>query len=165
MISVVELDTTKLLTKVDPRYLSVALGMIHKNWEQLDFNNRRVINMASALSPAYVRLGGTGADLAIFDDTAADTNRLKLDRTSICDDLDLKLHKLRKNFTFNREDWKSLNEFTKRVNWTLLFDVNVILKRSDGCWNSSNFRKLLKFSYSLGYNPIAWELGIIYKLR
>ena len=182
MESVVELDTTELLTKVDPRYLSVALGMLHKNWKQLDFSNQRVINMARALSPAYVRLGGTGADLAIFDESLGNqipqkskielkhtkyvTHGLQLNQINKGRDCEkLNLLNPRKNFTFSKEDWIGLNNFTKNVNWTLLFDVNAVLKRSDGCWSSSNFRKLLNFSSSLGYKSIAWELGIIYKLR
>ena len=177
MTSIIDLDTSKLLTKVDPRYLSVALGMINKNWKELDLKNQRVINMAKALSPAFVRLGGTGADLAIFDDTKK-TNEISSSQhlnqnhqnhspknVDSCNALDLDLHKVRKNFTFTKEDWVALNEFTKHANWTLLFDVNVILKRKDGCWDATNFRKLLKFSYSMGYKHIAWELGIKYKLR
>ena len=172
MTTVVDLDTTKILTSVDTRYLSIALGMINKNWKQLDFSNRRVINMAKALSPAYVRLGGTGADLAIFNDSeiSNEANNFKhhidnshkgnIERPDTCKDLDIKLHKIRKNVTITKEDWISLNEFTKKVNWTLLFDVNVVLRRSDSYWDSSNFQKLLKFSSSLGYSPIAWELGI-----
>ena len=168
----VDLDTTNILTSVDTRYLSIALGLINKNWKQLDLNNRRVINMAKALSPAYVRLGGTGADLAIFNDSeiSNEVNNFKhhtgnihkkyIEMPDNCKDLDITLHKIRKNVTITKEDWISLNEFAKKVNWTLLFDVNVVLKRSDNCWDSSNFRKLLKFSSSLGYSPIAWELGI-----
>lgn len=165
MTILVNLNTTNVLTSVDTRYLSIALGMINKNWKQLDFNNRKVINMAKALSPAYVRLGGTGADLAIFNDTEISNEIYKshknyVEQSGVCKDIDTRLHRMRTNFTITKEDWTSLNEFTRNVNWTLLFDVNVILKRSENCWDSSNFQKLLKFSSSMGYSPIAWELGI-----
>ena len=177
MTSVINIDTSKVLTQVDERFLSVALGMINKNWKQLDLNNPRVINMAKALSPAFLRLGGTGADLATFDKTRMsndipqfgsfknrpqndgnDKHRIKDE----CHKINLRLQKSRKNVTITQNDWIDLNSFTQKVNWTLLFDVNVILKRADGCWDSSNFQKLLEFSSSSGYSPIAWELGMIY---
>ena len=177
MTAVINIDTSKVLAQVDERFLSVALGMINKNWKQLDLNNARVINMAKALSPAFLRLGGTGADLATFNKTRMSNDIRQLDRfgnrsqkdgnakhrtKDECDEIELKLHKSRKNVTITQNDWIDLNLFTKKVNWTLLFDVNAILKRADGCWDSSNFKKLLEFSSSLGYSPIAWELGMIY---
>ena len=179
MTSVVKIDTSKIIAQVDERYLSVALGMINKNWKQLDLNNQRVINMAKALTPAFVRLGGTGADLATFNDSETqdsnEINKFRNPKDSLskhkarevngCEDLNLKLQKVRKNFTITKDDWMDLNVFAQKVNWTLLFDVNVILKRSDGCWDSSNYQKLLEFSSNLRYGPIAWELGIFYKLH
>ena len=67
MTSIVNIETNKVLAQVDERYLSVALGMINKNWKQLDLNNPRVINMAKAILPEFIRLGGFGADLATFN--------------------------------------------------------------------------------------------------
>ena len=176
MTSIVNIETNKVLAQVDERYLSVALGMINKNWKQLDLNNPRVINMAKALSPAFIRLGGTGADLATFNQTKSsnEVSELKTYKDvslennnrnyKDCRELRQKFQKNRKNITITREDWIDLNLFTNKVNWTLLFDVNVILKRADGCWNSNNFQELLKFSSGLNYGPIAWELGIIYDI-
>ena len=172
MTSVINIDTSKVLTQVDERFLSVALGMINKNWKQLDLNNPRVINMAKALSPAFLRLGGTGADLATFNKSRMSNdirqfdyfeNKSQKDRIKDeCHEINLRLQKSRENVTITPKDWIDLNSFTKKVNWTLLFDVNVILQRADGCWDSSNFQKLLEFSSSSGYSPIAWELGMIY---
>ena len=171
MTSIVNIETKKVLAHVDERYLSVALGMINKNWKQLDLNSPRVITMAKALSPAFIRLGGTGADLATFNQTKSsnEVSELKTDKdVSLennnrnyrdCRDISQQLQKKRKNITITRDDWIDLNRFTAKVNWTLLFDVNVILKRADGCWNSNNFQELLKFSSGLNYGPIAWELG------
>ena len=82
MTSIVNIDTNKVLAQVDERYLSVALGMINKNWKQLDLNNARVINMAKALSPAFLRLGGTGADLATFNKTRM-SNDIRQLKTSV----------------------------------------------------------------------------------
>jgi len=40
-----------------------------------------------------------------------------------------------------------------------LFDFNVLLRNSDGSWNSENAKEILTFSQAMGYNDIAWELG------
>ena len=115
MTSIVNIDTSKVLAQVDERYLSVALGMINKNWKKLDLNNERVINMAKALSPAFIRLGGTGADLATFNETH-ESNYIpeiydspnispkdKVKDNGYCRNIELNLQKNRKNVTMQRE--------------------------------------------------------------
>ena len=54
---------------VSEMFLSVAIDshVVAERWKNFDFNSEKVLNMASALSPAYLRLGGTAADLLTFD--------------------------------------------------------------------------------------------------
>ena len=66
--SSIAIDLTQCVTQVDPRFLSVALDshIVAEGWKNFDFKSPRVLNMARALSPAYLRLGGTAADLLFF---------------------------------------------------------------------------------------------------
>ena len=54
--------------EVDPRFLSVAIDshLIAQRWKNFDFSSKKVLNMAKALSPAFLRIGGTAADLLNF---------------------------------------------------------------------------------------------------
>ena len=56
------------LCEVDARFLSVAIDshLIAERWKDFDFSSKRVLNMARALAPAYLRIGGTAADLLTF---------------------------------------------------------------------------------------------------
>ena len=56
------------MAKVDPKFLSVAIGsrLVGENWKNFDFKSTKLLNMAKSLAPAYFRLGGTSADLLYF---------------------------------------------------------------------------------------------------
>ena len=57
-------------------------------------------------------------------------------------------------------DWILLNEFAQYVNWSILFDVNVLIRNKEkDRWSPSNARKLMKFSVLRGYTNLTWELG------
>ena len=58
--------------KVDfDQFLSVTIdaGNIKYNWEVINFTAPRVINMAKALVPAMLRVGGTSGNFIIFEET------------------------------------------------------------------------------------------------
>ena len=57
------------------------------------------------------------------------------------------------------QDWIDINEFSKNVGLSFLFDVNVLIRDVENKWSSSNARKLLKFSSKQGFDDITWELG------
>ena len=57
------------------------------------------------------------------------------------------------------QDWIQLNEFAKYVNWSMLFDLNVLKRNGRGQWSPKNARKLMKFCVKYGFTNITWELG------
>ena len=69
----IRLDMEGVVYEVDPGFLSVTIdaGQIHQNWQSINFTSPRVINMAKALNPAMLRVGGTSADFLLFKETAS----------------------------------------------------------------------------------------------
>ena len=69
----IDLDMNNVEYEVDPEFLSVTIdaGQINHNWESINFTSPRVINMAKALNPAMLRVGGTSADFLLFKETAS----------------------------------------------------------------------------------------------
>ena len=65
------LDTTSPVSEVDPQFLSVTIdaGDINYDWREITFTAPRIINMARALNPAMLRVGGTSGDYILFNDT------------------------------------------------------------------------------------------------
>ena len=134
--------------------------------------------MAKALAPAYLRLGGTAADLLVFKEkgqnedpgTTVDQPQPQPDPTKcwcagdrngtkICEDLKDLYYKKRKNFTMTGRDWIDIAGFSRKVGWKFLFDLNVLRRTPEGRWDGDNAREILKFSSGLGYDDVAWELG------
>ena len=66
--SKLSIDVFNKVAQVDPKFLSVAIDshVVAERWKNFDFDSDRVLNMAKALAPAYLRLGGTAADLLTF---------------------------------------------------------------------------------------------------
>ena len=65
------LDTSAPISEVDPQFLSVTIdtAQIKDNWSLITFEAPRIINMARALYPCMLRVGGTSEDDLIFSNT------------------------------------------------------------------------------------------------
>ena len=170
---------------VSERFLSVAIDshVVAERWKNFDFHSEKVRNMASALSPAYLRLGGTAADLLTFDpqahlhddgnyfeDKKGDKHELKhnsegnrfwcatsMNGSAENENLN-NLYKHKKKFVMTGEDFDNLYNFSEAVGWTLLFDLNV-LKRKGKSWNSNNAKKILEYAVKKEFTNIHWEMG------
>ena len=171
-----DVDSTRILHEVDPRFLSVALGskLIAQKWSTFDFSNRRLLNLAVGLTPSYLRLGGTSADLILFREKPIYEPSLLRHPNEIpeydydyADDylaeeeeMYFKPHN-NKTIIMTGIDWMLINEFSYRVGWNFLFDINVLLRTQDDndSWNSTNFQSLLDFSSKVRFANISWELG------
>ncbi len=128
---------------VNKEYLSLTIdtGSVQRGeWTKYNFTSPRMLNLARALSPAMLRVGGTSQDYLIFNKT----QYMKKDPTST-------------NFTMTTEDWDAMNEFTRLAEWNFIFGLNVFL-RNNGSWDSSNARDLFEYTHSKNY-LVNWELG------
>ena len=134
------IDLTSYVYEVSDQFLSVTIGAeaIKHNWRRINFTAPRVINMAKALAPAMLRVGGTSEDALIFEETT---------------ELDGK----ESNFTMNTTEWDAVNMFVEAVGWDIIFGLNVLL-RKNGAWDSANAEELLTYTTSKGYK-VNWELG------
>ena len=56
------------------------------------------------------------------------------------------------------EDWDAINQFTQLAGWDFIFGLNVLLRKPDGNWDSSNAEDLFAYTMSKGYT-VNWELG------
>ena len=126
--------------EVSDQFLSVTLdaGFVSYNWEVINFTAPRVINMAKALVPAMLRVGGTSQDSIIFEESA------ELVQGS--------------NITMSTAQWDAVNMFVETVGWDFIFGLNALLRTSNGSWDSANAEELMTYTTSKGYK-VNWELG------
>lgn len=61
-------------------------------------------------------------------------------------------------FTISEKDFQSLYEFSEMSNLRMIFDLNALIRNSDGSWNDSNAKKIIQFARKSKMN-IDWELG------
>lgn len=154
----VTIDLEKPLAVVSERYLSFAvdtskalggfwwsssgvieIGKGKEKTTPLDFTNEKLINLAKALSPAYLRIGGTESDNVLFDPETEDHTILAL----------------------SKQTWDNINNFSQKTVLDLFYTVNAgpLIRDKDHNWNSKNFEKLLQYSKKKGYKLAAVELG------
>ena len=150
--------------------MALDSAVIAERWRNFDFHSRAVLSMAKALAPAYLRVGGTAADLLIFREKGSSrSSKFWRERqsNSSCDEfcplgaIDLEEGKKRHQFRMSGKDWRKLNDFVREVGWKMLFDLNVLLRKPSNprAWSHKNAWHLLDFSSRAGYGDIDFELG------
>lgn len=133
---------------VSEQFLSVTIdaGSIrNKQWETINFTSTRMQNLARALTPAMLRVGGTSQDYLYFQDNVEYNEVTEA--------------AVQANFTMTGEDWDAINKFVTAAGWEFIFGLNALTRDgSDSAWDSENANKLMEYTLSKGYN-VNWELG------
>src|SRR5579862_8563052 len=150
----IAVDRQRRLPPVDERFLSVALDtsqVLGGHWwtrgasrvevgrgsqvvEPFDLDNERLRVLAAELAPAYLRIGGTEADVVYYDMGPVPS--------PIPDGFELSLTRAR---------WDAIAGFASRAGYDLFFTVNAgpATRDGDGRWSPANFSTLLDYSKTM----------------
>ncbi|XP_047424991.1 heparanase isoform X4 [Mugil cephalus] len=180
-------DLSAPVHRVDPRFLSVTIDASLASEERFMslLSSSKIRTLASALSPGFMRFGGTRQDFMVF------RPRRPLDPLQregpgpgpgpgSCDEADLPwwleerlkddwrrqelvlmkedLQRKYKRVHFTERTVDLLHSFTSCSGLDLVFGLNALLRTSDNSWNSSNALKLIQYCESRRYRT-SWELG------
>ena len=150
-VATVKINTTDCVHEAREEFLSIALDctLIGTKWKTFNFTDQGVISMLAGLSPAILRLGGTSCDYVIFDSTSPK----KLKQLQTLKDFD------KFGSILKPSDWDKLVKLANTTNMTLLFDANVMLRKSTGEWDPSNFAKFLNYNSERNISKLMFELG------
>ncbi|XP_005044922.1 PREDICTED: heparanase [Ficedula albicollis] len=156
----------------DPRYVALL-------------SNSKLRALATALSPGFLRFGGTETDFLIFDPNKDSTSEEKLlwelqAQQEACGSrpafaavekvllahwpsqekliLAEQNRKKHKNTTITKNTLDILYSFANCSGFHLIFGLNALLRKGGLQWDSSNAQALLDYCASQRYN-ISWELG------
>ncbi|MGH1347586.1 MAG: hypothetical protein ACRBN8_38875 [Nannocystales bacterium] len=161
--ALVTLDLEAVVAEVSPRYLSVAVdssqvlggsfwgeggasgGLGQKEVDPYDFERPRLRALAAELAPAYLRIGGSEADVVYYDlsetpvDEAPGPYALLL----------------------TAQRWAELVEFSASMGFELFFTLNAGPGPRDenNAWQPDNARTLLQHAADRGDPVGVWELG------
>jgi heparanase 1 len=159
------LSLDREIERVEPRFLSVAIdtaevvggdfwapdgageGLLHTQpARELDFSRPRLRNLARALGPGYLRIGGTAADWTVYrmDDATAGAPLPEGVR-----------------WVLTRARWDQVNDFARATGFRIMFTLNAGrgARDEDGRWDPANARSLIAYSQRHGDPVDVWELG------
>ena len=120
-------------------------GTIHA--PVFDFNRPLLDTMTSALTPAYLRIGGSEADKLFYD--------MNNDAPASYDP------PAGYESVMTRQQWDNVNAFAVRNELELVFTLNAgpSARDENGRWLSQNAESLLAYTAEQGYDIAQWELG------
>ncbi|XP_006817513.1 heparanase-like [Saccoglossus kowalevskii] len=143
----VDVSTDVSLTTVSDKFLSVAIDafMIRNHWvyHELNFSSPRLLTLARGLKPCHLRVSGTAADFLYFNESVPPPSDAKYEDGG--------------PFTMTVDDWDVINEFANKVGWSMIFGLNVLIRKGDE-WDPTNAIKLFNYTLEKGYK-VNWELG------
>lgn len=159
----VSIDGDSVKAEVDERFLSFAVdaaqlaggyfwdpsGTVGNEGqmrvEPYDWSRPRIRNMAAALAPAYLRLGGTAADRLFYDVSATPV-------TTPPDGYEEVL---------TASIWDNVNQFAADLGLDIMFTLNAGLGPRDEnkVWQADNARSLVDYTVAHDYPVRVWELG------
>jgi heparanase 1 len=160
----VRLQTATALARVDPRYLSFAVDSSQVAggmwWSEdtsvsgstgstkvppFDFTRPRLRALASALAPAFLRIGGSEADRVFYDLSEAPVATAPPPYELV----------------ITRPIWDGLAGFARDLDLTLFFTLNAGPgpRDADKRWEPANARELVRYATGRGDPVEIWELG------
>ena len=151
-----EIEESRPSFVLDSRYLSFSIDVAYllgiKFWDpsenkpkKPDLSNGLLRELTQALSPAYLRIGGTDADRIFYQ-------------------IDEKLEpQVASKYAgvMTAKEWDSIQDFLSATHTELIFTVNAGPgpRDSGGNWQPSQFQKLLEYTRDHGYRVGLWEFG------
>jgi hypothetical protein len=151
---------------VDERFLSFAIDTAQvvggefwapQGWEHgvlkthavapYDFSRPALRRLASALAPAYLRIGGTDADRTIYRVDGDGRAGVPAEGGA--------------RWVLTGRRWAEVAEFARATDLKIMFTLNAgpSARGEDGAWNPDNARSLIAYTRAHGYPVDVWELG------
>ncbi|XP_063228422.1 heparanase-like [Bacillus rossius redtenbacheri] len=151
-VAVVTLDAPalSLVRRANERILSFTLdsSFIMDRWVDKHMRNEKFLKLASHLTAAYMRVGGTVSDAMLFKESSSLEGKMSGEDST----------RDFATFYMTGNEWKLINEFVRKAGLKLVFCLNA-LHRTGSAWNPANAKELLEFSSKQGYSNITFQLG------
>jgi len=110
-----------------------------------DFNRPRLVHLVRALSPAYLRIGGTASDQVYYD--------LSEDASAPLPPGYL--------YRLTRHQWDAVNRFASACGLEVVFTLNAGPgpRGAGRAWNPENGAELIAYTVAQNYPVVQWALG------
>lgn len=139
----VNIATNLVIATVDEKFISVGIPWRTLiAWNFTATAEKKISALTKALSPAYVRIGGTAGDFVLFNDPGENPKRFLKQAT----------------FNIHGKDLDRINQIAEKAGWQVLFTLSLLRRATNGSWDPSNPLRIVKYAAVNGYK-FAWELG------
>ncbi|CAH1974215.1 unnamed protein product [Acanthoscelides obtectus] len=144
----------------DEKFLSIGLDcfVIATGFKGFNTSSPKLVKMMRHLSPSYLRIGGNLADRLIFDPESDEPYKYAENLYNQIGDEDDINYQLAPNYSMTGRQWIDLVKLTEKANLDAIFDLNSLLRQSDGEWDYHNAETLIEFSQNNSLK-LNWELG------
>lgn len=117
---------------------------MYRKVPEINLVDKRLLNLAKGLAPAYVRVSGTWANATYFQDDDKPAAKAPAGYVNV----------------LTRKQWKGVVDFLKATNSQLVtsFAVSNGVRDAQGIWTPVNAQKLINYTKSLGGSVAAAEL-------
>ena len=146
------------IATVDENFLSLTLDAheIITNFSQIQFTSDKLIALSKGLgSNVHLRFGGSTADRIRFKSGSIGTGGY--DEDDLGDGYDLGNHD--GGYVLTGKELDSMCEYVRKLGWTFVFGLNVMIRKPDGSWDPKNAIKLIKYLESKKLPAMHYELG------
>ena len=119
-------------------------SLMFRKLPPINLTDKRLMNLAKALAPAYVRVSGSWANTVYFNDT--DSPQTKAPEGFVN--------------TLSRSQWKGVIDFVKATNSKLVtsFAVSKGARDANGVWTPKEAQKIVNYTKSIGGKIAGAEL-------
>ncbi|XP_025080824.1 heparanase-like [Pomacea canaliculata] len=158
------LNLQQSFSTIGKRFLGVTIdtSLARNGMKTFNFSSSRVQALARALTPCFLRFGGTSADCMTFEPSLHFVKENY--KESNASDGYTKYVPDLSNFTMPASVWDRLNAFAQTVGWDFIMDLNALHRHPDGSWDPTNAAELLQYSSARNYSIAGFELGNEYDL-
>ncbi|XP_045455236.1 heparanase [Melitaea cinxia] len=145
----VKIATEQHINLVDSKFLSFTIDPKYLFSSSEKYKTKECICMASALTPAYIRIAGPSTSHMTFKNStiAIDTDEPR------------KLSRYYKKLTVTHKQWEKFVHWTKNTGFNLVFALNNNEKTSSGMWDPNTALKILTVADQSNVGEIIWQLG------
>src|SRR4051812_30590677 len=119
-------------------------SLMFRKLPPINLADKRLINLAKALAPAYVRVSGSWANTVYFQNN--DSPEIKAPEGFVN--------------TLTRSQWKGVIDFVKATNSKLVtsFAVSTGVRDANGVWTAKEAQKIISYTKSIGGKIAGAEL-------
>uniref|UniRef100_A0A8C9W1Y0 Heparanase n=1 Tax=Scleropages formosus TaxID=113540 RepID=A0A8C9W1Y0_SCLFO len=164
-------NVSRVLKVVSERFLSVAIDASLLAEEKFMYllSSQKLRTLAKALTPGFLRFGGTKQDFMVFSPHTRSNAALRPDGNAaqrlkkewaeqevLLQKEEIQGHYSKVRFSEHAVDL--LYSFANCSGFDLIFGLNALLRTKNNSWDSRNAETLLNYCESQNYS-MSWELG------